>query len=54
MGAGMSKWVLLLVLMLGALQVFASGTYRDFMDAQGRTIRGKVLRYDARARKVYA
>jgi hypothetical protein len=42
--------VTLILLISGSMLV--SANYRDFMDAQGRTIRGRVLRYDAKQRKV--
>ena len=37
--------------MVGA-GVVSAAEYRDFMDTQGRAIRGRVLKYDARSKKV--
>ena len=42
---------LFLLVMLGA-GVVGAAEYRDFMDTQGRAIRGRVLKYDARSKKV--
>ena len=48
----MKNWILLIVVLLAANGVFAVGQYRDFVDSQGRTIRGKVLRFEARTQTV--
>lgn len=48
----MSRFVLLLCLAFVVFEAAASNTYRDFTDAQGRTIRGCVVAYDAAKRVV--
>ncbi len=44
--------VLILFGILFVLNAGAATQYRDFMDSQGRSIRGRVLRYDAKKRAV--
>ncbi len=42
----------LILLMLAGAGVVSAAEYRNFMDTEGRAIRGRILRYDARSEKV--
>lgn len=48
----MKNWVYLIVLFIIGTSVVSADEYRDFLSADGKSIRGKVMRYDARSKKV--
>ncbi|MDF7802148.1 hypothetical protein P4C99_21935 [Pontiellaceae bacterium B1224] len=48
----MKSWICLVVLFAIGTGVVSADEYRDFLSADGKAMRGKVMRYDARSKKV--
>lgn len=48
----MKRWVLLIMLLTVGIGSVSADEYRDFLSADGKAMRGKVLRYDSRKQMV--
>ena len=49
MKMGLNKFNLVVCLMVVCTVVHAAPQYRDFMDTEGRTIRGRIIAFDGKA-----
>ncbi len=48
----MKKWALLIIALVVSAETVRADEYRDFLSADGKAMRGRVLRFDARTHKV--